>query len=89
MLFRMVPTLSTLTMSELSRSWDLAFCLQRLVLTLYVCYNKHVKVLKGMCFRHRIRGNIDSVKDAKVAVYTAAVDSTQTETKVWTKLPIL
>lgn len=37
--------------------------------------------LRGMVFRREVEGTINHVKDAKVAVYSCAFDSMQTETK--------
>uniref|UniRef100_A0A2R5LMR1 T-complex protein 1 subunit theta n=2 Tax=Ornithodoros turicata TaxID=34597 RepID=A0A2R5LMR1_9ACAR len=38
-------------------------------------------VIQGMVFKRQIEGDVTKAKDAKVAVYTCAVDSMQTETK--------
>lgn len=40
------------------------------------------EVLQGMVFKRQVEGNITSKLQAKVAVYTCAVDIMQTETKV-------
>jgi len=37
--------------------------------------------VRGMVFRREVEGTVDHVSDAKVAVYSCAVDSMQTETK--------
>lgn len=39
------------------------------------------QVVQGMVFRREVEGNVNSVKDAKIAVYTCPLDNLQTETK--------
>lgn len=39
------------------------------------------QVVQGMVFRREVEGNINSVKEAKVAVFTCPLDNLQTETK--------
>ena len=40
------------------------------------------QVVQGMVFRREVEGNVNSVKEAKIAVYTCPLDNLQTETKV-------
>lgn len=42
------------------------------------------KVLQGMVFKRQVEGDVTKKLQAKVAVYTCAVDIMQTETKVRT-----
>lgn len=44
-------------------------------------------VLHGMVFKKETEGDVTSVKDAKIAVYSCPFDGMITETKVW--FPIL
>jgi chaperonin GroEL (HSP60 family) len=40
------------------------------------------EVVQGMVFKHQVRGDVTKKSQAKVAIYTCAVDIMQTETKV-------
>lgn len=42
------------------------------------------EVLQGMVFKRQVEGDVTKKFQAKVAVYTCAVDTMQTETKVRT-----
>jgi chaperonin GroEL (HSP60 family) len=40
-------------------------------------------VLRGMVFKREAFGDVSKVQDAKIVVYSCALDLMQTETKVW------
>jgi len=45
------------------------------------CGIQSSEIVRGMVFRRLVEGNINNVTDAKMAVYSCALDSMQTETK--------
>jgi chaperonin GroEL (HSP60 family) len=47
------------------------------------------EVVPGMVFKRQVRGDVTKKSEAKVAVYTCAVDIMQTETKVSTDVHLL
>lgn len=47
------------------------------------------EVVPGMVFKRQVQGDVTKKSEAKVAIYTCAVDIMQTETKVSTDVRLL
>lgn len=47
------------------------------------------EVVPGMVFKHQVQGDVTKKSEAKVAIYTCAVDIMQTETKVSSDVRLL